>query len=162
MRPQALFVIALLLLAAAAPAAADHRAAKEYKEGQVYCTASALVMGPTVIEAGRCYLLALYRDARGSFLAFINAAVLISPGQVIRLDTPSGRRLRDQIAFLVPLQAAGLTPAAATAGDTLQLVAVREEHRHEAGEADTPRARTVLVLAGLPAPELSATFVVRF
>ncbi|HET6946795.1 MAG TPA: hypothetical protein VFJ45_03200 [bacterium] len=162
MRARVLVLALIVLLAAGVPAAAHHKGAKAYREGQVYCTAGALVMGAVVIQGGRCYLLGVYRDTRGTFLAFINPAVLVTPGQLIRLDSSAGHRLRAQIAYLVPIHMSGLV-AAPIPVNTVQLVAIREEYRHDDDDDDDPRReRTVLVIAGLPTPELSVTFVLRF
>jgi len=163
MRARILALALILLLVAGVPAAAHHEGAKAYKEGQVYCTAGALVMGPVVIQGGRCYLLGVYRDTRGTFLAFINPAVLVTPGQLIRLDSSAGHRLRAQIVYLVPIHLSGLVVAPIPV-NTIQLVAIREEHRHEDEDDDDDRRgeRTVLVIAGLPTPELSVTFILRF
>ncbi|OFX13584.1 MAG: hypothetical protein A2V59_00620 [Armatimonadetes bacterium RBG_19FT_COMBO_69_19] len=163
MRARILVLALILLLVAGVPAAARHKGAKAYKEGQVYCTAGALVMGPVVIQGGRCYLLGVYRDTRGTFLAFINPAVLVTPGQLIRLDSSAGHRLRAQIVYLVPIHMSGLVVAPIPV-NTIQLVAIREEHRHEDEDDDDDRRgeRTVLVIAGLPTPELSVTFILRF
>ena len=161
MRARVLVLALVLLLAVGTPAAAD-RKAKAYKEGQVYCTAGALVMGPVVIQGGRCYLLGVYRDTRGTFLAFINPAVLVTPGQLIRLDSSAGHRLRAQIVYLVPIHMSGLVVAPIPV-NTIQLVAIREEHRHDDDDDGDPRSdRTVLVIAGMPTPELSVTFILRF
>jgi len=162
MRARVLVLALVLLLAVGTPAAAD-RKAKAYKEGQVYCTAGALVMGPLVIQGGRCFLLGVYRDTRGTFLAFINPAVLMTPGQVVRLDSSAGQRVRAQIVYLVPLQGTGLAVVAIPL-NTIRLVAVREEQEDDGDDdEDTSRSpRAVLVIAGLFAPELSVTFVLRF
>ncbi|HET7263693.1 MAG TPA: hypothetical protein VFL28_03420 [bacterium] len=73
------------------------------KAGEVFCPAVALVYGAVVIPAGRCYLISVLHDDTGMFLAFAPEDSRIPPGQLMRLDTPAGPKLRGRL-FLVPIR----------------------------------------------------------
>src|SRR5579884_968507 len=72
--------------------------------GQPFCPPAALVSGTLVIPGGRCYTLAVLRDTRGTFLAVMEPGAKIPPGQLVRLSTPAGPKLRRRIFFVVPLE----------------------------------------------------------
>ncbi|HXF82398.1 MAG TPA: hypothetical protein VNN19_06580 [bacterium] len=158
MRWMRVVVLALIVILAAGPfAAAGPAKAKPAKplkikvhaQGQAFCPSAALVFGNIVIASGRCYTVYVLRDARGTFLAFAAADAKIPPGQLVRLNTPAGAKLKGRIFYLVPLQ----TTAVVVPMNAIMLVAFRAE---DYGPSMT------LVLTGTPAPNLSVTFAVRF
>lgn len=122
---------------------------KTHAQGQAFCPAAALVFNTIVIAPGRCYLVYVLRDGRGTFLAFAAADAKIPPGQIVRLSTPAGAKVRGRIFYLVPLR----TTAAVVPMNSMTLVAFRAE---DYGPSMT------LVVTGTPTPNLSVTFVVRF
>jgi hypothetical protein len=105
--------------------------------GETYCPEQELVYGGVVIPDGRCYLLAVLRDSRGTFLAFAPEDSHIPPGQWMRLDTPAGPKLRGRL-LLVPLAADVLAPV-----NSLTLVPAR---------IDDSGVRLTIVVLGTPAP----------
>jgi hypothetical protein len=128
-----LLVLSLLALAAPFPAWADRqRGAGEPGGGDAYCPRRALLLGDVVVQPGRCYLVAVLRDHRGTFLAFLPATTALPPGDAMGLDGPAGRRLASRILYLVPVQISDQTVLAAV--DTVRLVQVRLTP--EDGEAD--------------------------
>lgn len=60
--------------------------------GQVFCPQASLVLGSAVVPAGRCFKLAAYRDANGSYLAFLPSTAPIVPTQVASFNgaAPAG------------------------------------------------------------------------
>lgn len=78
--------------------------------GRTFCPATALVHGDTAIQPGRCFLLAILRDAQGAFLAFAEPGIALAPGQTVRLDTPAGETLRGRIVYRVPIVATAVVP----------------------------------------------------
>lgn len=90
------------------------------KAGEAFCPAVGLVYREIVIPAGRCYLISVLRDTRGMFLAFAPDDSRIPPGQLVRLDTPAGPKLKGRL-FLVPIPTYSfLAPV-----DTVRLVATQ-------------------------------------
>jgi len=119
---------------------------KHLKQGQLYCPTAVLVYGNVVIQSGRCYTLFVMRDPYGTYLAFGQPG--IPPGQIVRLNTPAGAKVRGRIFYLVPIHAtAVLVPV-----NTITLVAVRAE---DFG----PQVSVVLV--GVPVPNVTVVFNVR-
>ncbi len=96
---------------------------KSYKPGELFCPAAVLVVGGVVVQPGRCYVLLVLRDSRGTFLAFAAPDVKIPPGQLVRLNTPAGAKLRGRIFYLVPLR----TTAAIVPVNSVTVIAVKEE-----------------------------------
>lgn len=85
--------------------------------GQVYCPSRPLVSGNVIVPAGRCYMLSVLRDRTGTFLAFVPQGERVPRGQLVRLDTPAGPKLKGRL-FLIPLSTGvGLVPL-----NTLRLV----------------------------------------
>jgi len=122
--------ICVLVLAATAVAAAGPFGPKAkpvkikvHARGEAFCPSAALVYGNIVIAAGRCYTVYVLRDSRGTFLAFAAADARIPPGQLVRLTTPAGAKLRGRIFYLVPLR----TTAVIVPMDSMTLVAFRTE-----------------------------------
>jgi hypothetical protein len=70
--------------------------------GDLFCPTRTLVAGKVVIPAGQCFMLSVLRDRTGTFLAFVPQGEKIPPGQLVRLNTPAGPKLKGRL-FLVPL-----------------------------------------------------------
>ena len=87
MRHARVFVLLLMLVALAAfsttPASGDkkHVRVSEYDEGHAYCPARNAVIANMAIRGGRCYRVAVVRNPQGAFLAFLDPAAKIPPGQ---------------------------------------------------------------------------------
>ncbi|HEV2284367.1 MAG TPA: hypothetical protein VGX75_18440 [bacterium] len=106
--------------------------------GDPFCPARTLVAGNVVIPAGQCFMLSVLRDRTGTFLAFVPQGERIPPGQLVRLNTPAGPKLKGRL-FLIPLSTTGiLVPL-----DTMTLVAVQIVQL---------AAAVRFILTGLPAP----------
>jgi len=152
-RPMALAALLALSLVAPSNAApgpkAKPRKVKVFTQNAAFCPAAALVYGNVVIQSGRCYTLFVLRDARGTFLAFgPPGPPLIPPGQIVRLGTPAGAKVRGRIFYLIPMRSTvTLVPV-----NTVMPVAVRVE---DFG----PKLTITLVSA--PAPNLVVIFTVR-
>ena len=115
--------------------------------GQAYCPAAALVYGSVIIPGGRCYLISVLRDARGTFLAFAPEDTHIPPGQLVRLNTPAGPKLKGRL-FLVPIQ----TTAVIVPVNTVTLVATQIQ---DSG------AHLSVTVVGTPVPNLVVIFNVQ-
>lgn len=157
MRPlHAAIVLLVLVLAISGSVAAGPSKSKPAKpakikihaQGEVFCPAAALVIGNIVIASSRCYVVYVLRDSRGTFLAFAGPDAKIPPGQLVRLGTPAGAKLKGRIFYLVPIR----TTAAIVPLNSIRLIAFR---------AEDYGPRVTLVLTGTPTPNLSITFVVR-
>lgn len=70
--------------------------------GELFCPTKTLVAGNVIIPAGQCFMLSVLRDRTGTFLAFVPRGEKIPPGQLVRLNTPAGPKLKGRL-FLVPL-----------------------------------------------------------
>src|SRR5262249_31196312 len=115
--------------------------------GQTFCPSVTLVYGSILIPAGRCYVLSVLRNGQGTFLAFVPPDSKIPPGQLVRLNTPAGPKLKGRI-FLVPIRpTVVLVPL-----DTMTLVATRIE---DFGP------RLGIMLVGTAVPHLTVVFDVR-
>ncbi len=151
MRTVRVVAVALLAVALVAPgvgAGSKFRRVKHYRAGEVFCASRALVaVGNGVVIRERCYVVALLRDGRGTFLAFLDPEVRIPPGQLVRLSTPAGAKLRGRIFYLVPVRTVVAVPV-----DTLVIVPVRVE------EEDS---RLTVILTGPQAPNLTVIFQAR-
>ena len=145
-------IVALTSVAAAGPAKskpAPPAKIKIHAKGDVFCPAAALVFGNVVISASRCYIVYVLRDNRGTFLAFAGTDAKIPPGQLVRLNTPAGAKLKGRIFYLVPLR----TDRVIVPVNSMTLVAFR---------AEDYGPRLTLVLTSAATPNLSITFAVRF
>lgn len=168
----AIFIAGFLALSLAGPAYADHKRPKHYQKGQVYCPTQVMVVGKVVVQPGRCYVLAVVRDGRGTFLAFVNPKIKVHSRRV-RLDSDEGRKIRGQIIFQAPLEATGLAVMTIPL-NTVQLVQIQERHEHDRDDDDDDdddrkregrrkdKEKVTLVVTGVPIPNLSVTFVVNF
>lgn len=121
---------------------------KELKAGDLFCPSAVLVFGNVIIQSGRCYLLFVLRDSRGTFLAFADPNAKIPPGQIVRLSTPAGAKVKGRIFYLVPLQpTAVIVPL-----NSMTLVAVK---------AEDFGPKLSLTIVGTPSPNLTVIFSVR-
>ena len=160
-------VAAVLLVSALAltaiPAQADKRS-KDFEKGEAFCPTHVLVVGTVIVQPGRCYVLAVLRNGRGTFLAFLNPSVRLSKQHGTNLDSDDGRQISARVIYLVPIGAAGIS-AGAISLNTVQLVRIHEvdeEGEHENDNQDQGNGKVVLVVTGIPIPNLAVTFVVRF
>ena len=78
-------LVLIVILAASGPALGHEKGPKHFKKGQTFCPAQALIIGNVVVQSGRCYVLAVLRDGRGVFLAFVHPSAKI-PATVVSLE----------------------------------------------------------------------------
>lgn len=145
-----LLVLALVATGIAAPGPKGPKPlkVKVHAAGELFCPSSVLVFGNIVIATGRCYLVYVLRDSRGTFLAFVAPNAKIPPGQIVRLSTPAGAKVKGRIFYLVPIQ----TTAVIVPMSSVMLVAVR---------AEDFGPRFSLTIVGTPTPNLTVVFNVR-
>ncbi len=93
------------------------------EQGRVFCPSATLVFRNLIIPRGQCSVLSVLRNTQGTFLAFIDPRAEIPRGQLVRLTTPAGVKLKGRIFFLVPIQ----TTVALVPVNTIALVPVRIE-----------------------------------
>lgn len=110
-------LVAAWLLVPAALASAEPQARPEPPEamgkpkidvvsrrGDAFCFDRAMSLGNVVIAGGRCYTFYIVRTLDGSFLAFgPPGPPMIPPGQLVRLGTPAGAKLKGRLFYMVPL-----------------------------------------------------------
>jgi hypothetical protein len=113
--------------------------------GEAFCPAKPLFHGAVIIPNGRCYLIAVLRDARGTFLALAPADARIPSARPVRLDGPAGPKLKRRL-FLVPLA----TELALIPVNSLMLVPAR---------IDDSGVRLNVVVLGTPAPNAPAATI---
>jgi len=159
-------ILACVLALTASPALADKKESKELKKGQAFCPTQLLAVGSVLVQPGRCYILAVLRDGRGTFLAFVHPSAKIPANRTINLTADEGRKVKAKVIYLVPIQATGLS-AVVVPVNTIQLVQIREEHRHDDDDDEDHDDRkgqdqVVLIITGIPIPNVSVTLVVRF
>lgn len=153
LRLVSLAVLLVLPLALVSPAAANrdkfkHLRIRVHERGELFCPSSTLVFDDVIIQRGRCFVLSLLREPHGTFLAFAAPDAEIPRGQLVRLTTPAGIRLRERIFFLVPIRpSVVLVPV-----NTITLVPVRIE---DFG------TRVAIILIGTPRPNVTVIFNVR-
>ncbi len=152
-RVLALVLILLLTVTLTAGAAPKAKSAKPlkvkvYAQGEAFCPTAVLVFGSIIIQAGRCYTLFILRESPGTFLAFADPGAKIPPGQLVRLTTPAGAKVKGRIFYLVPIQ----TTAVLVPLNTITLAAVRVE---DFGP------RLTIVLTSTAVPNVTVTFTVR-
>lgn len=137
----------ILVLAASAQAAVPVTSHKVIvvEPGRTFCPSTTLVHGDIAIQPGRCFWLAILRDAQGTFLVFAEPGMAIPPGQTVRLDTPEGEILRGRIVYRVPIAATAVVP-----DDAIGLARIRID---DFG----PRIRLTIVNPA-PSPNLVLTF----
>lgn len=74
------------------------------RRGDAFCFDRAMSLGNVVVAGGRCYTFYLMRTSGGSFLAFgPPGPPMIPPGQLVRLGTPAGAKLKGRLFYTVPL-----------------------------------------------------------
>jgi hypothetical protein len=146
-------VLGLTSMGTAGPGPREHKGPKPLKvkvheRGELFCPSAALVYGSVLVRPGRCYLLAVTRESRGTFLAFMAPEAKIPPGQLVRLNTPAGAKLKGRIFYLVPIQpSVVIVPV-----NNVMLIGTRVE---DFG------SRMSLTVIGTPAPNLTVVFSVR-
>lgn len=124
-------LIACLLAAplAAAPAKPygkpekpDAKVVKVKRQGEAYCFERAIALGNVVIAGGRCYTFYVMSTGKGTFLAFgPPGPPMIPPGQLVRLQTPAGAKLKGRVFYTVPLS----VTATLISVETIKFVSVR-------------------------------------
>ncbi|MDR7417347.1 MAG: hypothetical protein QN178_00380 [Armatimonadota bacterium] len=145
-------VLALTAFAAAAPGPKGPKGLKPAKvkiheRGDLFCPSAALVYGSVTVQP-RCYVLAVTREPGGTFLAFLSPEAKIPPGQLVRMNTPAGAKLRGRIFYLVPIQpSVVIVPV-----NTVMLIGIRVEDYG---------SRMSLTVIGTSAPNLTVIFNVR-
>ncbi len=145
----AAILVVLAVVAATAAPGPKVRPVKLYEEGEGFCPSAALVYGNVIIEPGRCYTLFILHATSGTFLAFgPPGPPMIPPGQLVRLSTPAGAKVRGRFFYLVPIQ----TSVILVPVNTVALVGVRVE---DLGP------RVSIALIGVPAPNVVVIFNVR-
>lgn len=154
-------ILACVLALTTSPALADKKESKELKKGQAFCPTQLLAVGSVLVQPGRCYILAVLRDGRGTFLAFVHPSAKISGNKTIKLSGDEGRKIKAKVIYLIPIQATGLS-AVVVPVNTIQLVQIREEHHDNEDDEDDDDDRVVLVITGMAATNVSVTLVVRF
>lgn len=144
-----LTLCSLLLVAAAAVAKPPHaKKAKWFRAGEAFCPNYALIApGDGVVIHERCYTLALVRMGDSSYLAFLDPEVRIPPGQLVRLNTPAGAKLKGRILYLVPVHPKVIIPS-----NTVVVVPVRVEDEG---------SRLTVVLSTPGDPSLTVVFSTR-
>jgi hypothetical protein len=86
------------------------------RQGHAHCFEGALVLGSVVIAGGRCYTFYLLRTGGGLFLAFgPPGPPMIPPGQIVRMSTPAGKKMKGRLFYLVPVS----TPVTIIQVDTI-------------------------------------------
>jgi hypothetical protein len=74
------------------------------RDGDAWCLDRAVRLGGVVIAGGRCYTFYVLRTPAGAFLGFgPPGPPLIPPGQLVRLATPAGAKVRGRLFYLVPV-----------------------------------------------------------
>jgi hypothetical protein len=140
-------VAAALLLTHLAVAGAAPKV-KSLGQGQPFCPARTIVNNKVVVKHGACYTLFVMRQTKRTYLAFASKNAKIRPGQVVRLDTAAGAKLRKQVRYLVPIK----TSEAIVPQNSIAMVAAKVEDHG---------ARLSLTILGTPAQNLTVMFRVR-
>lgn len=74
------------------------------RQGDAYCFDRPMSLGNVVVAGGRCYTFYLVRTSGGSFLGFgPPGPPMIPPGQIVRMGTPAGAKLKGRMFYTVPL-----------------------------------------------------------
>lgn len=118
---------------------------KVHASGEAFCPTTVLSVGGIVIRSGRCYMVYALRDPRGTFLAFADPGYRIPPGQIVRLSTPAGAKVKGRIFYLVPIRPAVMIVPL----NSIILVGFRTEDYGP---------RLTFTLVGVPAPNVVVTF----
>lgn len=122
-------ILLVALLAEAGPKRDDRRddnrekakIVKITRRGDAFCFDRALGRGNVRIAGGRCYTTYLVRTRTGGFLVFgPQGPPMVPPGQLVRLSTPAGRKVRGRLFYWVPIA----TPITVIPVDTIRYVPV--------------------------------------
>ncbi|MDI6771605.1 MAG: hypothetical protein QME77_03355 [bacterium] len=74
------------------------------RQGDAYCFDRPMSLGNVVVAGGRCYTFYVLRTSGGSFLGFgPPGPPMIPPGQLVRMGTPAGAKLKGRLFHMVPL-----------------------------------------------------------
>lgn len=120
-----MLVAVLLLLSTSTAAWADHgERVRIIHHGEVFCAPGTLVSRHVLIQADRCFKLAVLRDRHRVFLAFLEPAVILPASRLVVLNSTTGFAVRERIVFLVPIDASEDTIEAVPV-NSLLLVPVR-------------------------------------
>lgn len=139
-----------------------HVGVSEYAEGNAYCPSRSVVVGHVIVPAGRCYTVAVLRNDRGAYLAFLNPTVRLRPDRATRLTDWDGRHASGGILYLVPIldtARIALIPV-----NTIQLIRMRQEDDEDEDD-DRPRVRRSTLVVAAPVsitPNVAVTFVITF
>lgn len=80
------------------------RAVRVVRRGEAICFDRGIRYAGVVVAGNRCYTTYLIRTRQGAFLAFgPPGPPMIPPGQLVRLNTPAGRKHRGRLFYLVPV-----------------------------------------------------------
>ena len=167
MRHGRFFVIlpVLVALAATSPVLASgqkkHVRVSVYDEGHAYCPPRNFVIGNLAVPGGRCYQVAVVRNTRGAFLAFLDPGVVIPGDRLEQLNSDEGRGIKRHIIFLVPLPMTSqlvLIPV-----NTVQFIRLQEEDEEDEDDSEhIRRGNLVVFVPHAPTPNVSVTIVVTF
>lgn len=76
---------------------------RQDSQGASYCFNRVLVFGPITVNTG-CYSFYMLGTSSGTFLGFAPfGTALFPPGQIVRLGTPAGAKVRGTLFYLVPI-----------------------------------------------------------
>lgn len=122
-----LVMVPLTMGRAESPGAETHNPAAEAPPyapiGNGYCFANTLVVAGITIGGNRCYNFYLLRTTVGSFLGFGPPGTpIVTPGQMLRLNSPAGAQIRSRMLYMVPLPASAASNLPVNAA---QFVALR-------------------------------------
>ncbi|MDR7483126.1 MAG: hypothetical protein QN183_05015 [Armatimonadota bacterium] len=77
---------------------------KVKQDRDAWCFDNVVRLGGIVIAGGRCYTFYVVRTAAGAFLGFgPPGPPMIPPGQLVRLGTPAGAKVKGRLFYLVPI-----------------------------------------------------------
>ncbi len=114
-----LILLVPLQTAGAEPACGD--LCRHDPQGASYCFNRVLVFGPVTVNTG-CYTFYVLGTPGGTFLGFgPPGALLIPPGQIVRLNTPAGAKVKGRLFYLVPMTLANVRIPV----DTIQATTVK-------------------------------------
>jgi hypothetical protein len=131
MRRLGLVLACILLvapLAEAGPRREDRRddrkrikVVKVTRQGDGFCFDRGLRRGDVFVAGGRCYTTYVVRTRSGGFLVFgPPGRAMIPRGQLVRLGTPAGRKLRGRLFYWVPIS----VPVTVIPVDAIQYVPI--------------------------------------
>jgi hypothetical protein len=90
-----------------APPGSVPAAAAQRRFGQGWCFDRQIVIAGIAIASGRCYNFYALRTNQGSFLGLgPSGAPMIPPGQLVRMNTPAGLKLKGRLFYMLPITTA--------------------------------------------------------